>query len=151
MKSDEKLTAAKTAAMRVLSNLPKAAESLDQLMTVVEAADLTTAMVKVQGVEPMMITHRSVEQLAEGFREVVETLEAGKMGKELAATMESENPLVLADNIERAAQSINEFISSLEAAGPLETQGEQLFKLGKLSGAAELLVESMEAGGSIPE
>jgi len=139
-KQVDRLEAARTAAHRVLAALPGAAESLDHLTVALETADVQP---NVRG-EALGISIRSVEQLADGFREVVRSLENGKMGKEIAASLESSEPVYFADTIENAATSIQSFISSIEAAGASDVDDREVLKLGELSGAAELMVRSLE-------
>jgi len=140
-KQVDRLEAARSAARRVLAALPRAAESLDQLTTVLETADVQTDGI---GVENLGISIQSVERLAEGLREAVTSLENGNMGREIAATLETSDPVVFADSIESAVTSIQSFISSIEGAGATDAENGEVRKLGELSGAAMQLVRSLE-------
>jgi hypothetical protein len=134
------LETARAAAQRVLQALPRAAESLDRLTAVLETANM-----KDSGANATMgISIQSVEQLAEGFRGVVDSLERGKMGKELAATLETVHPTIFAQHIEDAATSIQSFISSAETMGASDVDQGEMLKAGKLSRAAEKIVASLE-------
>ena len=125
-KKNNRVESARAAALRVLDTLPKAAESLES---------------NLGGVEAMGISAQSVESLAGGFREIVQSLEQA----DLESTFKPTGISVVAESVESAANSIQSFISSIEAAGIKDVDENMAFKLGKLSGAAELIVESLES------
>jgi hypothetical protein len=139
---------ARAAAERVLAALPRAAESLDQLATGLEAADTTAFTVNVPGVEPVSLSVQSVEQLAEGFRDLVQTLEAESLADAPAASLDTADAVGVIESIENAATSIQSLVSSIEADSA-SADVDEVFKLGRLSGAAELIVGSLENSAAV--
>jgi hypothetical protein len=104
-----------------------------------ETADVNTNFRGAKG-----ISVPSLENLAEGFREVVKSLENGTMGKEIAVTLENTQPVEFVDTLEAAATSIQSFISSIKDAGASEVNDGEVLKLGKLSDDAVRVVGSLE-------